>query len=180
MSGSRRQPGAWAGTVLAMTTTVPVPPATLPPGLRARALPADLGARLVRAGHDGAGTPVTPFTAEGGEPLRCCLRDAYAGAQIVLAAVIPPGPQGAYRELGPVFLHASPCRGADPFAVPAVWLTRPQVLRSYDAGGRIVGGVLVDGDHGAEAARLLADPSVAFIQSRNVLHGCYLLTVERS
>ena len=30
------------------------------------------------------------------------------------------------------------------------------------------------------AARLLADPDVAFLQTRNVVFGCYMLTIRRN
>lgn len=45
--------------------------------------------------------------AEGGAPLRCCLRDSVAGDELVLASVIPPGPQAAYAEAGPVLMSHS-------------------------------------------------------------------------
>ena len=47
--------------------------------------------------------------------------------------------------------------------------------------GSIVGGHVVSAGTGQEeaAARLFADPDVAFLQTRNVIHGCYMLTIRR-
>lgn len=119
---------------------------------------------------------------EGGAPLRCCLRDSRPGERVALVSVVPSGPRGAYAETGPVFLHADGCAGPGSSEYPRDWLSRRQVLRAYDEGGTIIGGELVEAgeDHVAAAERLLADPAVAFLHTRNVVHGCYMLTVRRS
>ena len=119
---------------------------------------------------------------EGGAPLRCCLRDSRPGERVALVSVTPPGPRGPCAETGPVFLHADSCTGPSSEEYPPDWMLRRQVLRSYDEGGSIIGGTLVEAgdDHVAAAERLLADPSVAFLQTRNVVHGCYMLTIRRS
>lgn len=130
--------------------------------------------------------PATPRTAvrswvdpQGGAPLRCCLRDSFAGEELLLASVVPPGPQGAYAEAGPVFVHAGPCAGPVSPGYPEDFRARVQVFRAYDADGCIVGGELVAAGHGQEAVaqRLLAEPGVAFLHSRNVIHGCYMFAM---
>ena len=119
---------------------------------------------------------------DGGRPLRCCLRDSRPGEHIALVSVTPNGPQGAYRETGPVFLHADGCAGPADRGYPEEFRRRTQVFRAYDAAGAIVGGTVVQPGTGQEeaAARLLADPEVAFLQTRNVVHGCYMLTIRRN
>jgi hypothetical protein len=119
---------------------------------------------------------------DGGRPLRCCLRDSRPGERIALAAVTPEGPQGAYRETGPVFLHADGCAGPTDTGYPEEFRRRTQVFRAYDATGAIVGGTVVQPGSGQEeaAVRLLTDPVVAFVQTRNVIHGCYMLTIRRN
>jgi hypothetical protein len=117
---------------------------------------------------------------EGGAPLRCCLRDSRPGERIALVSATPEGPQGAYRETGPVFVHADGCAGPADTGYPEDWRRRTQVFRAYDRTGSIIGGQVVQPGTEQEevAARLLADPDVAFLQTRNVVHGCYMLTIR--
>jgi hypothetical protein len=117
---------------------------------------------------------------EGGAPLRCCLRDSRPGERIVLASVTPPGPQGAYAESGPVFLHADPCHGPDHPGYPDEFRRRLQVFRAYSAEGRIVGGRVVRPEDHQEAVaeELLAEADVAYLHSRNVIHGCYMFAIH--
>jgi hypothetical protein len=139
--------------------------------LRFEPLPAALGSDATHTWVD----------EEGGHPLRCCLRDSRPGECIALVAVTPEGPQAAYRETGPVFLHAGGCSGPEGAGYPEEFRRRTQVFRAYDREGAIVGGTVVQPGTGQEevAARLLADPEVAFVQTRNVIFGCYMLTIRR-
>ena len=136
------------------------------------ALPASLATTAVRVWVD----------EEGGAPLRCCLRVSHRSERVALACVTPPGPAGAYQETGPVFLHADGCDGPSSPGYPEDFRSRPQVFRAYDAGGSIVGGELVaaGSDQEAVAERLLADPGVEFLHTRNVVHGCYMLMIRRA
>jgi hypothetical protein len=141
------------------------------PALWYEPLPASLAAGATRIFTD----------RDGGAPLRCCLRDSRPGERLALVAVTPDGPQGAYRETGPVFLHAEGCAGPADTGYPEDFRRRTQVFRAYDHTGAIAGGTVVQPGEGQEeaAARLLADPDVAFVQTRNVVHGCYMLTIRR-
>lgn len=146
------------------------------------AIPAAELDRIRAARTDEAGNRLTPqVLAEGGSPLRCCLRDADPGEQVLLIAYTPPGTAGAYAELGPVFVHAGRCAGyATPQVYPPGLAHRQQVVRGYDHQGRICGGVLVN--DGAEATRviqdMLAQPGVALVHLRNVGYGCYNFAVR--
>ncbi|MGW5670794.1 DUF1203 domain-containing protein [Micromonospora sp. NPDC003776] len=144
-------------------------------------LPAEALAEVRRTGLDAGGRPVERTTAEGGEPLRCCLRDAHPGERLLLFGYAPPLPDGPYRELGPIFAHDTDCPAAPASTgYPADWRGRPQVLRAYDRQGRIVGGRLHDGhDPEAVVADLFADPAVERLHSRNVVYGCYMFAVLR-
>ncbi|SBT39937.1 DUF1203 domain-containing protein [Micromonospora auratinigra] len=144
-------------------------------------LPSGVLAEVRRAGVDAGGAPVERSRAAGGEPLRCCLRDARPGEPLLLFGYAPPLPPGPYREVGPVFAHDAECPGpAEVTGYPAAWRGRTQVLRAYDGRGRIVGGRLHDGtDPEPVVAELLADPSVALLHSRNVVYGCYMFAVVR-
>ena len=139
--------------------------------------------RVRREGTDVSGTPVEHRTAAGGEPLRCCLRDAAAGEPILLFGYEPPLPRSPYREIGAVFAHAAPCGGPPAgLRYPPGWTGRPQVLRAYDERGWIHPATRVhDGsDPRREITAMLADPGVALIHSRNVAYGCYMFAVVRS
>jgi hypothetical protein len=120
------------------------------------------------------------MTAGGGEPLRCCLRDATAGEELMLFGYEPPLPSSPYREVGAVFAHAEPCAGAAATdAYPEGWRGRPQVLRAYDERGWIHPATrLHDGsDPESAIAAVLAQPGVVRVHSRNVAYGCYMFTV---
>ncbi|MBA3524692.1 MAG: DUF1203 domain-containing protein [Geodermatophilaceae bacterium] len=129
-----------------------------------------------------APSDATVWVDDGGAPLRCCLRDSRTGERIALLAVTPVGPSGAYRETGPVLVHAEACAGPATDDYPVDWRARAQVLRAYDPAGEIAGGEVVPAGADIEAAagRLLADPGIAFLQTRNVVHGCYMLTIRRA
>ena len=149
---------------------------------RIHALPGDVLRRVREGGVDDGGAAVVSLRAEGGEPLRCCLRNARAGEAIVLFGYEPPIGASPYRELGAVFAHAEPCADAPAAgAYPEAWLGKPQVLRSYDARGWIHAAVVHDGSEPeAEIARLLADPAAVQVHSRNVAYGCFMFRVTRS
>ncbi|MEV4120267.1 DUF1203 domain-containing protein [Micromonospora sp. NPDC049645] len=134
-----------------------------------------------RTGRDAADQAVESVVAGGGEPLRCCLRDAEEGEELALFGYAPPGTAGPYREIGPVFAHAAACSGPDGAGGhPAAWRGRPQVLRAYDREGRICGGRLHDGaDPETVIAELFADASVWQLHSRNVVYGCFMFAVRR-
>ena len=148
---------------------------------RIEAIPAAELNRVRAAGQDIEGNPFTPRDADGGEPLRCCLRPSRAGERIALIAYRPSGTAGAYAERGPVFIHAEACAGypADG-GWPPEFRDRQQVLRAYDAAGRIADAILVEGvDAEAGIAKLFDDPAHVVVHSRNVLYGCYMFTVSR-
>ena len=124
---------------------------------------------------------VERLTATGGEPLRCCLRDARPGEELLLFGYAPPAARGPYREVGPVFAHAEPCAGYTGDGYPADWTSRPQVLRAYDDRGWIHPATRVhDGsDPPGAIADVLAQDGVVEVHSRNVAYGCYMFAVTR-
>jgi hypothetical protein len=134
-------------------------------------------------GIDASGNPVVRLRATGGEPLRCCLRDARQGEACLLFNYEPELPAGTpYREIGAVFAHADRCDGPPSDAdYPADWRGRPQVLRAYDDRGWIHPATRVhDGsDPEGVIAQILEDPGVVMIHSRNIAYGCYMFTVTR-
>ncbi|MER6788570.1 DUF1203 domain-containing protein [Streptomyces sp. NPDC000658] len=137
---------------------------------------------------DDAGRPTVPVTdAEGGAPLRCCLRRSEPGESIALVSYAPlrrwaagtgadPGP---YDEQGPVFLHAHVCPGPAGDALP--FTDGRRTVRRYSHDGRILGGRLVEDPDGFDAAfaEAFADPRVALVHVRAVEYGCFLYEVRR-
>ncbi len=145
------------------------------------ALPSDLLEQVRRTDRDASGNPPARMVAEGGEPLRCCLRDATAGEALMLFGFEPPTPRGPYREIGPVFAHDEACRGWAGAGYPSGFRGRAQILRAYDDRGWIHDASAAHDGSDAEGAlaAVLAAPGVVEVHSRNVVHGCYMFGVTR-
>ncbi|HEX9034060.1 MAG TPA: DUF1203 domain-containing protein [Streptosporangiaceae bacterium] len=172
-----------------MTTTQQVRQA-----FRVRAIDPLVLAQL-RVLDDAGHAPRMVQDAEGGSPLRCCLRRSRPGERIALVSYAPlrrwaaetgadPGP---YDEVGPVFVHPEPCDGPVADGFPAELAGLPRMLRSYSADGRILDGRLAGGDdlRDQESARLLieeilADPRVAVMHARAVDFGCFTFEIQRA
>jgi hypothetical protein len=148
---------------------------------RIHALPGELLAQIRSSGVDVSGNRVEEVRAAGGEPLRCCLRNARTGEQLILFGYEPPIGKSPYRELGAVFVHAQSCAAAESGdSYPPEWRDKPQVLRSYDRRGWIRDAVVHDGsDPEGQIARLFADPEAVQLHSRNVAYGCFMFRVTR-
>lgn len=154
-----------------------------------RPIPADVVAQL-RVLDDAGHTPVTVVDADGGSPLRCCLRVSRPGDDLLVASYAPVrrwaaahgADPAAYDEVGPVFIHPQPCDGAADDAYPSDLRGTPRVLRAYSADARIIDARVLgaqDDPHAAIEA-LLADPQVAFVHARALGFGCYTFAVERA
>jgi hypothetical protein len=146
---------------------------------RIRPFPSSVLATVRAERRDHVGAPAHPVIADGGEPLRCCLRDAVAGEKCLLFGFEPPlpGPVGPYRETGAVYIHAEDCAGAElRDGYPADWVGRPQVLRAYDARGWIHPATTThDGtDPAAALEAVLSSPGVVEVHSRNIAYGCFM------
>jgi Protein of unknown function (DUF1203) len=149
---------------------------------RVEALPEERLATIRRTGVDDAGNEVgPPRQANGGEPLRCCLRYAKPSESILLIAYRPFDADGPYAETGPVFVHANRCGGYAGDDYPDAFRDRPQVLRCYDQTGTVIGGRLSEpgGDVEALIEQLLSEPRVDRIHTRNVVFGCYMSQIRR-
>src|SRR5262245_46674504 len=100
MSGSRQREAARDAISWAMSYEIKAIPSSVLDGVR-------------QTGRDVSGHPIERVEAEGGEPLRCCLRYARAGERIILFGHEPPlGVASPYREIGAVFAHEHACEGA--------------------------------------------------------------------
>ena len=144
----------------------------------------------LRLRDDAGHTRQPTIDAEGGAPLRCCLRRSDAGEWIMLVSYAPlrrwaaetGADPGAYDECGPVFIHAEACAGPSGSGCPAGLHGDRRVLRAYDADGHILGGTFVeipmDRVDGA-LHEVFADPAVALVHVRAVEFGCFLVEIRR-
>ncbi len=150
--------------------------------MRIQPIPSDVFEDVRTSGVDALGNPVEHVVANGGEPLRCCLRNARPGEQMILFGYEPPLPPSPYREKGAVYAHVERCAGpANATEYPADWQDRPQALRAYDSRGWIHPATRThDGqDPEAAIAEVLAEPGVVQIHSRNLAYGCYMFTITK-
>jgi hypothetical protein len=152
-----------------------------PVNFRIHALSDELLAQVRSSGLDVSGNRVEDVRAESGEPLRCYLRNARPGEQLILFGYEPPIGKSPYREVGAVFAHAQSCAGTESsHSYPPEWRKKPQVLRSYNRRGWIRDAVVHDGrEPEGHVARLFADPEAVQLHSRNVAYGCYMFRVTR-
>lgn len=153
-------------------------------GFRIDAIPAHVLDEVRGTGLDASGNRVQYLTAsrDGGEPLRCCLRNATPGERLLLFGYAPPMPASPYREVGAVLTHADPCTGPlSRHAYPPGWYGRPQVLRAYDRRGWIHDETRTHDGTTPEAiiSAMLANPEVVEIHSRNIAWGCYMMRITR-
>lgn len=148
---------------------------------RIHVVPPEVLAQVRSTQRDVSGNPVAHVIAAGGEPVRCCVRDARPGEELILFGYEPPLPASPYREIGAIYAHPEPCEGVeDVHSYPAEWRGRPQVLRGYDSRGWIAYAEVHDGqDPEAAIAAALADPEVVQVHSRNISYGCYNFTITR-
>jgi hypothetical protein len=117
--------------------------------------------------------------AEGEEPLRCCLRYAVPGEELMLFSYEPPLPDSPYREKGAVFAHVDECGGPAAPGYPREWIGRPQVLRAYDDRGWIHPASRAHDGDPAVLEEVLAQPGVVEVHSRNIAYGCFMFVATR-
>ena len=152
-------------------------------GLLVHAIAPDRLDGVRAAGNDGHGNQLRAFAAGGqGEPLRCCLRYAEPGEQIMLVSYAPFEEPSVWREVGPVYIHAAQCEGYTPNGrLPEQLRTGPRVLRTYRADDTMNyehNTVVSDqADLQPIVERLLREPDVATVHVRTLAPQCFLYAV---
>lgn len=135
-------------------------------------------------GADEHGNPWTRWTAEGWEPLRCCLRTAAPGGAAALINYTPWTAPSPWASAGPVFVHLAGCAGPESPDWPANAATGPVVLRPYDRSGAIAYESIVvtaaGADNAAAARSLLDDPAIDRVHVHSVGPGCFAFEVRRA
>lgn len=152
-------------------------------GFRIDAIDSDYLDRIRATGVDDFGNPVVTLVNESanGTPLRCCLREAEVGEEVVLIAYQPARLGGPYMEVGPVFIHATRCDGyGTPESYPEGFRHRQLLFRAYDIAGAQIDNKIANGNDAEVAiADLFAMSHVADVHARNVLAGCFMFKVHR-
>ena len=154
-----------------------------------RPIDADVVDELRRC-DDAGREPTLVLDSDGGSPVRCCLRMSRPGEELLLVAYAPlrrwAAVRGvdpaAYDEVGPVFIHPTPCAGMTGDGYPEELRGTARVFRAYDDNGRIVDGRLAqpEDDHEAVIGELLEDERVAVVHARALGFGCYTFSIDRA
>ncbi len=116
-------------------------------------------------------------------PCRRCLRDAEPGEQVVLLSYDPFDDDAAtaYRQPGPIFVHAESCTYEHSDELPDQLTRRLLSVRSFAPDHAMSGGVVIQGVELRETVeRLLDDESVAYIHVHNAGPGCFATRIDRA
>jgi uncharacterized protein DUF1203 len=128
------------------------------------------------------GVEVKIADAPRGFPCRVSLRDAPAGARMLLLNFEHQPAETPYRSRHAIFVQdgaeeAHP--GVD--EVPEALASRTLSVRAFDEAGQMVDGVVVNGrEAGPLFERLLSNPEAAYLHVHNAGRGCYAARVERA
>ncbi|MDX2169251.1 MAG: DUF1203 domain-containing protein [Deltaproteobacteria bacterium] len=151
--------------------------------LRVRGIPTEIVERLRGGGMDANGQPALVRIAEGqANPCRHCIDLIADGDEKLVLAYRPFGDLQPYAEVGPIFLHRTPCTRYDQAAMP--WwfeFLEPAIVRGYGADDWIrydTGQVVAGRELGATCERILGDPSIAYVHVRSKFN-CFQCRVDR-
>lgn len=119
-----------------------------------------------------------------GVPCRHSLRPIPAGDPYLVLAHRPFPALQPYAEVGPLFIAADPTeRWPETDAIPPALASPSYILRGYGTDDRIVystGKVVATETIPDEAARILADPTVAYVHVRSATNNCYQCRIDRA
>ncbi len=117
-----------------------------------------------------------------GFPDRIEVRDAEPGESVLLVNYVHQGADTPYRASHAVFVREGASTSYDRIdEVPDALRSRAISLRAFDAEHMMVDADLLDGDvleGGID--RLLANPTVAYVQAHFAKRGCYAARIERA
>lgn len=144
------------------------------------AIPTDIADRIRTTLVDDFGNQLIVRPADSA-PCRHCLRITKPGEHLIVFAYQPFANVGPYAEVGPVFVHAAPCKAyANRDTFPEDFRKRIMTMRGYNAEGTIETAELSEaGNPEATIERLFSNGRVSFIHARNPAWGCYDFRIDR-
>ena len=149
-----------------------------------KALPTDHVRALQCGGPDAYGqTPERRISDGDGMPCRHCLKNIAAGDGYLILAYRPFPELQPYAETGPVFFCADCTPAAPSPELPEILSSPSQILRGYDADGRIAygtGGVVAREGIIARARDLLGRPGIIHVDVRSAANNCFLVRIRRA
>lgn len=155
----------------------------MPPRIRFVAMPEREAFAYLAGSPDAYGLAPERRVSPGGYPCRHCLSDIAEGEGYLTLAYRPFPTLQPYAETGPIFLHAERCpRYAASDMLPPMLASPDYIVRGYDTDDRIVygtGAVTPTAEIADRAARLLADPAIAYVHVRSARNNCYQCRIER-
>lgn len=119
---------------------------------------------------------------EGGEPCRYCLSRAKLGERLLLFSISPMSRPGPYKEVGPVFVHATDCqRYTNTGVFPPEFRRTAVVLRGYSPQDEIEDPqITAPAEIEQRIEELFGSPRIAYIHVRSLTSGCYFCALERA
>ena len=120
-----------------------------------------------------------------GVPCRHCLSAVAAGEPYLILAYRPFAELQPYAEVGPIFLHATPCSAYDDNeTIPAIYVGgEPRILRGYNSDNRIIygtGKIVQPREISAYAEEVLGDPATAYVHVRSSMNNCFACRIDRA
>jgi hypothetical protein len=115
-------------------------------------------------------------------PCRVCLEEARVGDEVLLFSYSPFPRPAPYRNVGPIFVHATMCEPyGDHESIPDLMRRRLLALRGYDVQDRMVACDVVEGnDLETMIDRFFGNPEVSYLHAHNARAGCFLCRIERA
>lgn len=154
--------------------------------IRFSAMPTEQAEAYWAGAADANGQVPEIHVSDGGAvPCRHCQQDVVRGERYLILAHRPFPSAQPYAEIGPIFLHAAPCRRyPETDRVPQMFLTRPSyLLKGYGADDRIVygaGRIVPSAEVAEAAARMLARAEIGYVHVRSALNNCFSCRIDRA
>lgn len=151
--------------------------------LSVRGIPSEQAASIRRGRVDANGQPAVTRVAEGvANPCRHCLELILEGDDKLVLAYRPFDAPHPYAEIGPIFLHKTPCVRYDRDSLPT-WFDYMDtaIIRGYghDDWIRYDTGEVVPGvELSAECRKILNDETVEYVHIRSKFN-CFQCRVDR-